>query len=112
MPGAGELRERWTFQQRGLDANQDRRGAWEEGFTVAAKIVWLRGGDAVLQDRLNGKQPVVLTIRDSRQAREIRQGWRALDARAEGRVAHVTSVAPSRDRGFIDVLATVGESEG
>lgn len=112
MPGAGELRDRWTFQQRGLDANGDRRGAWEDGFTVWTKTTWLRGGESVMQDRLTGKQPVVLTIRDSRQAREIGSGWRAVDSRTEGRVANVTSVSPARDRGFLDVLATIGEAEG
>lgn len=110
--GAGDLRDRWTFQQRAADANGDRRGPWEDGFSVSAKVTWLIGSEAVMQDRLTGRQPVVLTIRESSVSRQITPGWRAFDARRAGREANITAVSPSKTRGFLDVLAVIGVAQG
>lgn len=112
MPGAGDLNQRWRFQPRGEDANGDRTGGWEEGFTVWAQVVWLRGTEAVMQDRLSGMQPVIITVRASLATRGITPGFRAVDARNAKNVANVTAVAPAREAGFIDILATVGVAQG
>lgn len=111
MTTAGGMRDRIRFDQRGLDANQVRQGPWEEGFTVWAETTWLRGGESVVAQRLEGRQPVVLAIRDSAQARTITTGFRAVDVRTE-RTFDVTAAAPSRTRGFIDVLAVSGGADG
>lgn len=110
---AGALRERWTFQQRSEDANGDRRGPWElPGRTLYADVLYLRGTEAVMQDRLTGLQPVVITVRDSSLSRKITNAWRALDSRSPDRIANITSVGPSRRRGFLDILATIGGPQG
>lgn len=113
MSSAGRMRDRYRFEQRGFDANGDRLGPWDEenGFRVAAETLWLRGSESVMASRLEGKQPVVLTIRDSRKARTITTGFRAVDVRTNA-VFNVTSAAPSRTHGFIDVLATAGGAAG
>lgn len=74
--------------------------------------MWLRGGESVMNDRLAGHQPIALVIRDSKAAREIDAGWRAVDARRSGRVANISAASPSQDAGFIDVLAVVGKASG
>lgn len=110
--GAGDLKERWTFQQRAEDGNGDRRGKWEEGFTVWTAVTWLIGTEAVMQDRLTGVQPVVLSVRASSMTRQITPAWRALDSRQAGREANITGVVPSRTPGFIDILAVIGKAQG
>lgn len=121
MSSAGRMRDRYRFDQRGEDANGDRLGPWEAGFTVWAETIWLKGSEAVTAQRLEGKQPVALVIRDSTQARTITQAFRAVDARTlvDGavvpgttRVFNVTGVSPSKQRGFIDVLAVSGGASG
>ena len=111
MSSAGKMRDRYRFDQRGEDANGDRLGPWEEGFTVWAETIWLKGTEAVMAQRLGGKRPVALVIRDSTQARTITEAFRAVDART-GAVFNITSASPSRKRGFIDVLAVSGGAAG
>lgn len=108
MPGAGELSERVTFQRKGLDVNGDPLGPWEEpGLTVWAKIVYLRGGETVTEQRLQGVRPCVITVRDSRDLREVTSAWRGRGAtpRIAGVEFALKSAEPSRDVGFIDLLA-------
>lgn len=112
MPGAGDLRERLRFQRRGVDANGDRLGAWEGVFTCWAQLVWLRGGESVQQQRLEGRQPVAIVIRESSDSRAVDSSWRAVDARDESRVFSLNSVAPHRERGFLDILGTMGGATG
>lgn len=111
MSSAGKMRDRIRFDQRALDANQVRQGPWEEGFTVWAETTWLRGGEGVVAQRLEGKQPVAFSIRDSAQARTITTGFRAVDSRTQ-QVFDVTAASPSREPGFIDVLAVSGGAAG
>ncbi|WP_336968336.1 head-tail adaptor protein [Brevundimonas aurantiaca] len=111
MSSAGKMRDRIRFDQRALDANQVRLGPWEEGFTVWAETTWLRGGEGVVAQRLEGKQPVAFSIRDSAQARMITTGFRAVDSRTQ-QVFDVTAASPSREPGFIDVLAVSGGAAG
>lgn len=112
MPGAGELNARWTFQQRSETVNGDRQGPWEDGFTVWAKVTWLRGTEAVMADRLEGRQPVVITVRDSAQARAIGTGWRAKSKRRSAWIGNITGASPAKEPGFIDILATIGGAQG
>ena len=112
MIGAGELRDRITFERRGLDENQDPLGPWEEVLTVWARLVWLRGGEGVQAQRLEGKQPVVITIRASSDSRAINTGWRAVDARNADHRFNITAVSPAREAGFLDILAVMGGATG
>lgn len=102
MPGAGALRERVTFQERGLDANGDRLGDWSAGFTVSARVVHRTRGEVALQQRIQGHQPAEITVRLSSRTRPITNAWRAL---IDGQVYEIQAVAPDERRVFLNILA-------
>lgn len=107
---AGKLRDRVTFAKR--QASSDEYGNDEstfvDQFTVAAEVIYLQGGEQVMAARLDGRQPVVLTVRASTQTRLIETDWRATDARDAERVFNVRSIKPSERRDHIDVLCEAG----
>jgi len=107
---AGTLRDRVTFAQRSTvgDEYGNNEGDFVDQFTVAARVQYLRGGESVMADRLEGKQPVVLTIRMSAQAKRIETDWRATDARNEDRVFNVRSISPSERNDQLDILCETG----
>lgn len=111
MPGAGRLRDRITFQQRGLDANGDPLGPWADVVTVSVELIWLRGGEAVMDQRLAGRQPVVITVRDFAETRLIDNSWRAVNERKPAQVFDIKSASPAKELGFIDVLAEMVRGE-
>lgn len=112
MPGAGQLKDRYRFDQRGADANGDPLGPFEDGFARAAETVWLRGSETVIAQRLAGQQPVVITVRACSQTRTITKAFRAVDVRS-GEVFNITGVSPTRDDpGFLDILAVSGGPDG
>lgn len=100
---AGHLRERVWLDQRGLDANGDRKGAWETVTTVWARIVRLKGSEPVIAQRLEGVQPAVITVRSSPITRAITTAWRAVDVRT-GQEFNIQAVTPDEKRKFIDIL--------
>jgi hypothetical protein len=116
MPTAGDLRERVRFEAQALDENGDRNGAWgtvdADRITMAAGIKTLlgsvRGAEEVMSERLQGRQPVVITVRNCAATRTIDTTWRAVDARS-GVIYGLKSIAPLPTRDFIDFLA---EAEG
>jgi head-tail adaptor len=116
MPGAGELDARVRFDARGEDANGDPLGDFVEGFTVWAKVQYLRGTEAAVANRLAGLQPVMIDVRDSSQTRAITSAMRAVVVVGRGvrpgEVLNITAVAPGKDLGFINVLATSGGAAG
>lgn len=116
MTGAGDLDARVRFDRRGADANGDRLGPFEDGFTVAAGVDYLRGSETAVTNRLQGLQPAAITIRDSNQARAITAGYRAVIIAGRGvrvgEVFNVTAVAPARKLGFLNVMATSGGAAG
>lgn len=110
MPGAGKLRETVRFFRPALDARgrpvtdppEDR---WALQFATRADIDYAPGGEVAKQDRLQGVQPVAITIRDRRQAREITTGWRVEHRRLQA-VFNIIGQSPDpSDRAFIIVRA-------
>lgn len=116
MIGAGDLRNRVRFERRGLDANGDPLGAWEEHCTVWTHVKWLRGGETAIAGRLEGRQPVALVIRTSTQSREITTAFRAVTVSGRdvtpGAKLNIKAVSPNPQAGFIDVLAELGGATG
>lgn len=111
MPGAairaGDLRDRFTFDRPALDAKGDRRGPGRaDAVSVATNVQYLHGTEEVQAQRLQGVQPVLLTIRASSATRLIDNSFRAIDDRDPNRVFNVTSAEPTPDRAWIQVLAT------
>lgn len=81
MSGAGALKDRVTFQRRALDANNERLGAWENMFSRAAHLLYQTGSETVTEARLQGRQPVRITVRDESAVRAVTNGWRAINTR-------------------------------
>ena len=101
------LRESLTFQQRALDDNGDRLGAWGAVVTLAAQITPLTGGQAVMDQRLQGKQPVAIVVRSCAASRGIDNSFRAVNARNTTVVYDVTAAVLSQDRMWVNILAVI-----
>jgi head-tail adaptor len=108
---AGQLRERVRFSKRTVDIDQygNEEGAWTAGppFTVAARIMSLRGSEPVLAQRLQGVQPVIITIRKSSQTAALGTEWRAVDTRA-GTIYNIITVTPAELKDHLDLVAHAG----
>lgn len=73
----GNLDNRASFSRRER-VETDMGGAldqWVTQFVVWAAVKHLRGGEAIMQARLASRNPVILTIRNSTQARRITSEW-------------------------------------
>jgi SPP1 family predicted phage head-tail adaptor len=109
MSQASRLFESIAFDA--VTSSPDGYGGTIEGFAeqfiVRAARKFLRGGEGVQAARLEGKQPVVLTIRASSQSRTITTDWRARDTRS-ATVYNIRSVEPSENRAFLDLLCESG----
>lgn len=108
--GAARLRHRITFAQRALasDGGGNTRSDWTDQFTVAAGVEARFGGEEVMASRLEGRQPVTITVRQSDQTRLIDTDWKATDARS-GKVYAVRSIAdPDDSRAWLDILCETG----
>lgn len=108
MTSARDLRTKVSFQQRGLDANGDRLGDWEDGLERKASIRFLRGGEGVLEGRLAGRMPAVISIRDDSDTREITSAWRARTLTGIAYTFDIKSITPAKERGYLDILSEAG----
>ena len=112
MAVGGDLKDRYTFQRRVAGAvvnGLDQVGGWgaaaPDAYACSAQTTWLHGSETVQAARLQGDQPVLLTIRACAAARLIDTSWRALDARIAGRVFNITAVTLTPDRAWVEILA-------
>lgn len=108
MIAAGELKEHVTFQQRAPNANGKRLADWEAGFTIRAKVVPRLGTEPVLQARLQGVQPVSVTVR-LKAAPGVDDAWRLL---WRGGIYNIKTAVPSLDRQDLEILAQADGSGG
>lgn len=109
--GAGDLKDRVRFDSRALDVNGDPLGPFAPGFTVWAKLDYLRGSEVAIQQRLEKRQPVSVTVRDSSQARTINPAMQMVNTRT-GEIFNVTAATPAKDAGFRNILAVSGGATG
>lgn len=72
-----------------------------------AHILYLRGGETVQAARLQGRQPVVVTIRRSAATLAISESWRMRDVRA-GVEYQIRAIVPTEDRQFLEITAESG----
>ena len=116
VAGSGDLRDRLHFQKRGVADDgfgNEVAGPFVTAFTAAASMLPLAGGEAVQAARLASRQPYVVTIRQSMQARQITTAWRIEDARTPGRYFNITAVAdPDGRRQWLELLVTEGGPGG
>lgn len=116
MLKAGELRERFEFQERERladpgDEHGVAEGDWKHRFQCYARLIPLRRGETVLAARLQGVQPHVLTIRAHAQARAVRTDWRCVDMRTQVSY-NIRTVEASPDNASIDMLIEAGPADG
>lgn len=100
---AGELRDRITLQHQALDDNGDALGDWATRFSRATKIVNLRGGESVQQQRLQGNQPVVLVVRACPDTRTIDNSFRAINHRTR-QIYELSAASETQDRVWVEIL--------
>lgn len=113
--GAGDLRERVTFDSRVVASDSygnERTESFSEQFTVAAAIRPRLGGEQVLAGRLAGTNLVNVIVRRSGDTDEITTTWRGRNARS-GEVYNIRSKVdpyqntPQHGR-FWELLCEVG----
>lgn len=110
MTTAGQLNERIAFESRGAATGPDdgnTQGEFAERFCLHARRQNLRGTEAVMASRLEGRQPVIFTVRASSLSCQITTDWQARDART-GAIYAIKGVTRTPDRGWIEVLAESG----
>ena len=89
------------FEER--DADGMLVQSWLLRFTLAAHVLYLRGSEAVMQARLQSKNPAIITVRESSQARAITSEWRA---EIGGKLYDIKEdPRPSQDRRLLEMLA-------
>lgn len=98
---AGALRTRVHFQSRGeVDdgfGNMVPGGEFETQFTVWAHLHPLRGSEAVISARLEGRQPYILTARQSSDTRRVSAAWQVVEKEAPERIYAITAPATDPD---------------
>lgn len=80
---------------------------WTQEFTTRANFRFLRGSEAVQAARLEGRQPVVATVRRSTDSEAITTDWRMRDTR-RGIAYAIRSVIWSEDRKWVEITAESG----
>lgn len=82
---AGQMRERVRFERRILiyDGYGNTEDIWDEAsaFERAAGYLMKPGSEAVLAQRLEGRQPVTIYTRFDSQTSKVTTGWRLTDVR-------------------------------
>lgn len=112
---AGALRERFIFQRNMAEPNWSGHTTepdWQDLFTAHGHIQFMRGSEAVIAARLTARQPAILTVRLSANAKSILPSDRVKDART-GEVFNIREKPRiSRDsRGYLEMLIEAGVSE-
>lgn len=109
MTGAGDLIHRVSFEKR--DQSSDGAGgtttAYSAQFTVSAVYIHMRGGEAVMAGRLEGRHSLVVRVRSSANTRLVTTDWRMRDMRT-GEVFNVRDITRTEDRAWIDFLGESG----
>lgn len=121
MPSAQELQHRIRFESREAVKRNDGEpdygntvGDFAPRFTVWAGLLYRQGGEGVVAARLEGRQPVVITVRASSDTRQIGNDWRAVNARTGQVFAIRENPRPFQDRngredrGWLQMLAESG----
>lgn len=80
---------------------------WEERLKVWANFRFLRGGEVVQSARLEGRQPVVVTIAASASTKAISHEWRMRELATGVVYAIRTCPTPGRER-FIELTCESG----
>ncbi len=107
--GAGKLDYRAAFD---APTSTDNGGGgtvlgWQQRLHCWAGFRFLRRGETVQAARLQGRQPVVVTIRASDASAAIDTDWRMRDIRT-GTIYAIRTKVPSEDRAFYELTCEAG----
>jgi SPP1 family predicted phage head-tail adaptor len=112
MIEAGKMTERVTLAARTTE-NPDSPidygntvSSWADQGSVWSEFVHLRGGEAVMAGRLQGRHTLVVRVRATPFTREVTSDWKVTDSR--GVEYAVRDVTPHVDRSSIDLLCESG----
>lgn len=107
--GAGALNHRVDFQKP-VEENHVVTG-WETIFSTAARLVPKLGSEDVVANRMQGKQPYVMTVRGETRTRSVTTSWRVVNARTSA-LYSIKSSANVDERGaYIDFLVVEGDDD-
>jgi len=111
--GAGGKREILEFSRRGVGPTEGGGtvGDWEPQFKTSAQVVYLRGGENVIGQRMKGVSPVLITVHSFTGTERITEGWRAEDVRS-GVTYNIRSKTPGQRPFEIDLLCETGVPNG
>lgn len=106
---ASDLFYRAAFDQRDEvdDGYGNTQSDWVERFQSRAAYRHLRGGEAVMAGRLEGKHTQIITVPASSQTRQVDTDWRIRDVRT-GEQFNVRDVTHETDRQWISFLVERG----
>lgn len=110
MIPAGERNDRIAFECRGKVTGPDSgngEGDFAEQFTLWARVVFLRGSESVIASRLQGRQPVIITVEANSLTQQITNEWQARD-KLTGVIYAIKGLSPSDDRADFDILGESG----
>ena len=81
LPGAGDLHQtvQWAEPFGAMDRYGNEQTGWANRFVVRAQIAPKLGGEDVMAARLQGRQPVVIRVRNTVDTRKITTNWRVTD---------------------------------
>lgn len=93
------------------DGAGNYEGVWVEQFRCRAEFIQLRGGEAVLAGRLQGRHTQVIRIRVSEHSVLITAGWQARDIR-RGTAFNIRDIEFEENRQFISLTCESGVATG
>jgi head-tail adaptor len=106
------LTERVAFDP--PDVSDDGHGGTEVGWNTTAAVEarahfrWLRGGEVVQAARLEGRQPVVVSVLACAALREVDAAWRMRDLRSGGIFNVRSGPVPTEDRLWLEFTVEGG----
>ena len=102
MSKAGTLKERVAFEKKlsVSDGGGGTQDTWTHQFYSAAEYVHLRGGEAVMAARLEGKHMQVIKVRASINSKLVDTDWRIKDTRTD-EYFNIRDREPDIDRAYI-----------
>lgn len=108
--GAGLLEQSVAFDKR-VDS-EDEYGNMVAGFVEQfqdyAAFVYLRGSESVMAARLESREPVLVRIRMSDNARQIDTDWQMRDLRDDNKPYNIRDVTWDNNRAMVDLLVEGG----
>lgn len=111
--GLGQLHYQVALDKREMvsDGMGNEVGQWVEQFQARAEFIHLRGSEAVMAARLQGKHTQVIRVRNSSSTRMISTDWMLRDVRT-GKSFNIRDIEHEVNRQFIALTCESGVATG